>query len=73
MRPNLIDNVKAQINGSINAKLAVLEFLPIIIANTGAILSSTLKQGHKILICGNGGSAADAQHFSAELLVRYVN
>lgn len=30
-----------------------------------------LKSGGKILICGNGGSAADAQHFSAELTGRY--
>ena len=30
----------------------------------------TLKKGNKILICGNGGSAADAQHLAAEFLVR---
>lgn len=72
MHLKLIDNVKAQINGSINTKVAVLESLSSIIASTGAILSNTLKQGNKILICGNGGSAADAQHFSAELLGRYV-
>lgn len=30
-----------------------------------------LKKGGKILICGNGGSAADAQHFAAELSGRY--
>jgi D-sedoheptulose 7-phosphate isomerase len=31
-------------------------------------LTETLKSGKKILICGNGGSAADAQHFAAELV-----
>ena len=31
---------------------------------------STIKNGGKIFICGNGGSAADAQHLSAEFLVR---
>jgi D-sedoheptulose 7-phosphate isomerase len=31
----------------------------------------TLRAGNKILICGNGGSAADAQHFAAELTGRY--
>lgn len=31
----------------------------------------TLKKGNKILICGNGGSAADAQHIAAELAGRY--
>jgi D-sedoheptulose 7-phosphate isomerase len=34
-------------------------------------LATTLAAGRKILICGNGGSAADAQHFSAELLNRF--
>ena len=31
-----------------------------------------IKTGHKILICGNGGSAAMASHFAAELVVRYA-
>jgi D-sedoheptulose 7-phosphate isomerase len=33
-------------------------------------ISSTIKNGGKVFICGNGGSAADAQHLSAEFLVR---
>lgn len=35
------------------------------------ILTNALDKGNKILICGNGGSAADAQHFAAELTGRY--
>lgn len=35
------------------------------------LIASTLKNGGKLLICGNGGSAADAQHFAAELTGRY--
>ncbi|WP_419654741.1 D-sedoheptulose 7-phosphate isomerase [Campylobacter lanienae] len=35
------------------------------------IVVDTLKNGNKIIICGNGGSAADAQHFAAELTGRY--
>ena len=35
------------------------------------LLTQSLAQGGKILICGNGGSAADAQHFAAELTGRY--
>ena len=31
----------------------------------------TIKNGNKILLCGNGGSAADAQHIAAELVGRY--
>ena len=36
------------------------------------LMVNSLKQGNKILACGNGGSAADAMHFSAELLNRFV-
>jgi D-sedoheptulose 7-phosphate isomerase len=35
------------------------------------IVVDALKNGHKILLCGNGGSAADAQHIAAELTGRY--
>jgi phosphoheptose isomerase len=41
------------------------------IVRAGALLSNCLEQGGKILSCGNGGSAADAQHFSSELLGRF--
>lgn len=41
------------------------------IARVGEILCECLKNGGKILICGNGGSAADSQHFAAELSGRY--
>jgi D-sedoheptulose 7-phosphate isomerase len=32
-----------------------------------------LSQGHKLLFCGNGGSAADSQHFASEFTGRFVN
>ncbi len=38
--------------------------------NAAAMMASSLERGGKILICGNGGSAADAQHFAAELVGR---
>lgn len=72
MGMNILETIKAQINDSINTKLSVLELLPETIAKAGNLLTNCLQQGHKILCCGNGGSAADAQHFSAELLGRYV-
>ena len=34
------------------------------------VITSSLKNGNKILICGNGGSAGDAQHLAAEFLIR---
>ena len=36
------------------------------------LLTDTLRQGKKILLMGNGGSAADAQHFAAELVGRFI-
>lgn len=40
------------------------------IAALGYLMADALQTGHKVLFCGNGGSAADAQHLAAELLVR---
>jgi D-sedoheptulose 7-phosphate isomerase len=42
-----------------------------LIQQTGNLICQTLKAGNKILLCGNGGSAADAQHIAAELVGRY--
>jgi len=39
----------------------------------GARCVEALRAGRKVLACGNGGSAADAQHFTAELMGRYVD
>ncbi len=56
---------------SIDAKWAALETLsnPIVLA--AQLMVSTFHQNGKILSCGNGGSAADAQHFSSEMLNRF--
>jgi D-sedoheptulose 7-phosphate isomerase len=41
------------------------------IERSGEMICAALDQGHKVLLCGNGGSAADAQHIAAELVGRY--
>ena len=41
------------------------------LARASQIAVDTLKRGNKVLLCGNGGSAADAQHIAAELTGRY--
>jgi len=46
------------------------KLLPLI-EKAGELCMSTLKNGGKILLCGNGGSAADAQHIAAELSGRF--
>ena len=43
------------------------------ILSISKIIFKTFKKGNKILICGNGGSAADAQHLAAEFLVRLTS
>ena len=51
-----------------------LEALPAIrpqIDRAGDLILGTLKAGRKLLLCGNGGSAAEAQHFATELAGRY--
>lgn len=56
---------------SLELKKSTLENLGGEIANCGQLMIDTLKNNHKILVCGNGGSAAQAQHFSGELLHRF--
>ena len=56
---------------SIEAKQKALEFVAPGISNASIISVQALLDGNKILCCGNGGSAADAQHFAAELLNRF--
>ncbi|MBU6469703.1 MAG: phosphoheptose isomerase [Gammaproteobacteria bacterium] len=58
-------------NDSIATKQAALKTLVPTIVAGGQLMAAALKQGYKIMSCGNGGSAADAQHFSAELLNRF--
>ena len=42
------------------------------IAKCAQLLTAALQAGHKILVMGNGGSAADAQHFAAEMVGRFL-
>jgi len=53
------------------ACMTQLEKMASVIEATGNRLIEALQNGGKILICGNGGSAADAQHFAAELIGRF--
>lgn len=56
---------------SVATKQAAAKVLAPAIARAGRLMSQSLLDNGKILSCGNGGSAADAQHFSAELLNRF--
>jgi glucokinase len=50
---------------------STIEELSSSIQDTAQTIIEALQQGHKVLVFGNGGSAADAQHFAGELLGRY--
>ncbi|HEX9423165.1 MAG TPA: D-sedoheptulose 7-phosphate isomerase [Pyrinomonadaceae bacterium] len=55
----------------LSAMQAVLDSRLTEIATSGRVICEALRAGNKILLCGNGGSAADAQHIAAELVGRY--
>ncbi|MCS6763353.1 MAG: phosphoheptose isomerase [Candidatus Protistobacter heckmanni] len=67
----LIDRITQQFEDSVRTKQKSAELLHQIIADAVQMLVETLGEGNKILACGNGGSAADAQHFAAELVGRF--
>ena len=67
----MIERIRDNFTESIQTKIAAADMLPETIARAGKIIVSTLLNGGKILTCGNGGSAADAQHFASELINRY--
>ena len=68
---NESDAIRAIFRDSLAAKQAALEIMPEALARAVEILVAAMKNGNKVLSCGNGGSAADAQHFSSELLNRF--
>jgi len=67
----MLERIKTNFTESIQTKIAASEILAEPIEQAGLIMVQCLLSGQKILACGNGGSAGDAQHFSAELLNRY--
>jgi DnaA initiator-associating protein len=67
----MIEQIKANFTESIQTKIAAGEVLPEAIDRAAKMMVEALIRGNKILSCGNGGSAGDAQHFSSELLNRY--
>ena len=63
--------IESAFKASIETKQQSVNLLAESIELASAMLNQALIGGHKILACGNGGSASDAQHFSSELLNRY--
>ena len=66
-----VDRIRQLFAESIETKAKAGEVLPTVIEAAGQAMVECLLNGGKILTCGNGGSAGDAQHFSSELLNRF--
>jgi D-sedoheptulose 7-phosphate isomerase len=66
-----ITRVKNNFEESIRVKQQSLQALATVTAQAASLIALALDKGGKILSCGNGGSAGDAQHFSSELLNRF--
>ena len=68
---DLIARITKQFDDSISAKQRAVEELAGPISTAIEVMVNALTNGSKILACGNGGSAADCQHFAAELVGRF--
>lgn len=66
-----LTRIEQHFAASIEAKQRTLQAVGPRIVQAAERLAGQLRQGGKILVCGNGGSAADAQHFAAELVNRF--
>lgn len=65
------ERITRHFSDSIDAKIRAADTLPPLIAQASEMMVQSLLNEGKILACGNGGAAGDAQHFVSELLNRY--
>jgi len=63
--------IRAHFADSAELKLASVDTLAPVIARAASVMTECLLADGKLLACGNGGSAADAQHFAAEMVGRF--
>jgi D-sedoheptulose 7-phosphate isomerase len=68
---DLTAHLKQHFEEGVELRRRMAETMPAQIARAGTALAAALKAGHKALACGNGGSAADSQHFAAEIVGRF--
>ena len=68
---DLISRINKNFQDSISTKQMAAEILAEPISRSAQIITRCFLNGGKVLSCGNGGSAGDAQHFSSEMLNRF--
>lgn len=71
MKNNFLPFIKDCLKESAQVKIETAEKLSQKIAKAVRLTINTYKKGNKVLLCGNGGSAADCQHIAAELVGRF--
>ena len=67
----MIKTIQEEFQSHLNTISSVINNMEEDLEKASIIIVDALKNGNKILLCGNGGSAADAQHIAAELTGRY--
>ena len=74
MSESIENKIKQTFEDSINVKQKVIEEGAYkVLLDAGNIIAESISKKGKLLICGNGGSAADAQHLAAEFLIRLTS
>ena len=68
---DLTAHLRQHFDEGVELRRRMAETMPAAIARAGTALAEALKAGRKALACGNGGSAADSQHFAAEIVGRF--
>ena len=68
---DLISRIKQNFQDSISTKQISVDLLAEPLSAAALMITQCLLAGGKVLSCGNGGSAGDAQHFSSEMLNRF--
>jgi D-sedoheptulose 7-phosphate isomerase len=68
----MVEEIQRQLKSHVEVMQLVAEELAAPVAECALKLIDALQKGHKLLIMGNGGSAADAQHFAAEMVGRFL-
>jgi phosphoheptose isomerase len=70
-----MNDLSSNLNEAINDSVRVLESLRNLdaqVSRAADLIGECFRTGNKLLVCGNGGSAADASHFVTELVVRFA-
>ena len=68
---DLVSHLRQHFEEGIELRRRMAQTLPAEIVRAGEALAAAMKAGRKALACGNGGSAADSQHFAAEMVGRF--